>query len=114
MGDFIIKTADLATWIPAFGKATILAPIPFPMIGTAKHNVNVVPACVEGDEKTVIVPSPYISPPYTVPGAGVITIKKLASDQLTTTTKSGGKKIILKGSQYDAKFQVAAPAIYVN
>ncbi len=51
-----------------------------------------------------------MTPAYPTPGTGNLKIAQLASDQLTKETWSGDKKIILKGSKFTARFEVASPA----
>lgn len=107
----IIVSGDVVNFLPPFGSA-IITPIPGAMVGSATTVMTTSkPTCVEGDEKNVVVPGvPYINPPNVIPGVGILTIDKLASDQLSTKTTSGGKKVILKGVQFDAKFTVVTPA----
>ncbi|MDQ7027558.1 MAG: hypothetical protein Q9P44_18595 [Anaerolineae bacterium] len=109
--DQIIVTGDQAIFIPAFGSA-IITPIPGVITGSAATTtVTKKPACVEGDEATVVVPGVmYINASYVIPGTGTLTIQKLGSDQLSQKTKIGGKKVIVKGTMFDAKFQVMVPA----
>ena len=52
----------------------------------------------------------YMAGAYVIPGTGTLKIDKLNSDQLTTKTKIEGKKAILKGSMFDAVFEVQSPA----
>ncbi len=67
--------------------------------------------CVDGDEGKVAVPGcSYIAPPHVIPGTGTLKISELASNQKATKTNSGSKAVLLKGSQFDAKFEVQSPA----
>lgn len=96
---------------PAFGQATVVVQ-PGNMMGTGKSNVEGKPVCVEGDEKKVMVPGcTYMAGQYSIPGVGMLTIDSLAGDQKAKKSKSGGKKIILKGSNFNAKFKVLQPAM---
>jgi hypothetical protein len=107
-----IVSGDVVTFLPPFGKA-IVTPIPGSIPGSAKKTtVTGKPVCLEGDEKKVIVPGvAYISPPYVTPGVGILMIEALQSDQLSQKTTIEGKKPILKGIMFKAKFQVNAPAM---
>ena len=100
----IIVSGDVVNFLPPFGSA-IIVPVPGAMVGSAATVMTTSkPTCVEGDEKKVVVPGvAYINGPHVIPGVGILTIDKLASDQLSTKTTSGGKKVILKGVQFDAK-----------
>lgn len=77
---------------------------------SGKTTVNGTKVCVEGDEKNVEIPNcSYISGPF-VGGKGTLKIKQLVPNQLTQKTKSGGKRIILKGKLFIAQFDVSSPA----
>ena len=76
----------------------------------AASNQNSV--CVEGDESSVIAAgAAYTSGSFLTPGVGTLTIDSLASDQVAQDAKSDDKGLILKGSQFQAKFEVSSPAI---
>src|SRR5712691_10732181 len=111
MSDFIMVDGDIVNFLPTFGAAVVV-PIPTTISGTAsKTKVTSKPPCLEGDEKNVKSSGcMYIAPPYVVPGTGTLKIDKLNSDQLTEKTKIEGKKVILKGSMFDAVFEVQSPA----
>ena len=111
MSDFIIVDGDVVNFLPTVGAAVVV-PIPTTIAGTAsKTKVTGKPACLEGDEKDVKSSGcMYIAPPYVIPGTGTLKIDKLNSDQLTEKTKIEGKKVILKGSMFDAVFEVQSPA----
>ena len=101
---------DLVIFLPAFGKAVVV-PQPGILSGSGKSNLTKKPICVEGDETNVIVPGcPYVSPPYVVPGVGTLKIESLAGNQKTREVKCGGKAILLRGGQFQAKFEVTTPA----
>jgi hypothetical protein len=66
---------------------------------------------VDGDEKKVEVPGcVYIAPPYVIPGTGTLKIAALAGNQKAQKTKTGGKPVLLKGSNFTATFEVQNPA----
>lgn len=110
MPDFLIIQGDLAVFMPNFGAAVVVVrPGTMQATGQTTHNGKKI--CVDGDEKNVTVPGcMYMTPQYSIPGVGTLKIDSLASDQLTTKTKSGGKTIIIKGNMFNAKFEVTAPA----
>ncbi len=108
--DFIILSGDQAIFDAPFPPA-IVVPVPGTISGTAQAQSNQIAACVEGDEASVVVPgAAYISGGFSVPGVGTLTIASLGVDQVATQGKSGGRALILKGSKFQAKFQVSAPA----
>jgi hypothetical protein len=111
MADFILITGDMAMFQPSFGAATVVV-APGTLSGTGRAMIGGPPACVKGDEALVMVPGcMYQTPQYSIPGVGMLSISSLASDQVAQRTKSGGKPMLLKGSNFDAKFQVMVPAM---
>ena len=111
MADYILTTGDTVMFKPPFGAA-IVVPQPGTLTGTGKCTVGGKMVCVEGDEATVIVPGcQYVAPPYVTPGVGILTIDSLASDQVAKKNTSGGKGVLLKGGDFNAKFQVMVPAM---
>lgn len=110
MADFILMTGDIAMFNPPFGQA-IVTPLPGNIIGSSKDTITKKMLCVDGDEKTVIVPGcPYMTPSHPIPGVGILSIDSLAANQKAVRTKSNGKPVLLKGGTFKAKFQVVAPA----
>jgi len=110
MSDFILITGDKAMFNPNFGQA-IVTVRPGDLIGTGKDKINGKLVCVDGDEKKVIVPGcNYMTPQYSIPGVGMLTIESLAGNQKAQKTKSSGKPVLLKGASFQAKFQVMVPA----
>ena len=110
MADFVLLDNDIANFLPAFGAATVIvAPGTLKASGPATANGSKL--CVVGDESKVEVPGcPYMAPPHVIPGTGTLKIAALGGDQKATKTNTGGKKVMLKGSQFDAKFEVQVPA----
>ena len=110
MPDFLIMQGDQAIFIPTFGAAVVVVrPGIMQATGQTTHNGKKI--CVEGDESKVMVPGcMYMTPQYSIPGVGPLKIESLAGDQLTKKTKSGDKAVIIKGSMFNAKFEVSAPA----
>lgn len=110
MSDFLVKDGDLAMFLPAFGAAVVVVR-PGTITGSGPATAIGQAVCLEGDEDSVSVPGcMYVAPPYVIPGTGTLQIDQLAGDQLAQTVAAGGKKPILKGSQFIAKFTVASPA----
>ena len=67
--------------------------------------------CIDGDEKQVEVPGcTYVAPPYVIPGVGTLKIDSLAGDQKASHSNVAGKLMLLKGSNFTAKFEVQSPA----
>lgn len=110
MSDFILVTGDTATFNSAFGVATVTV-APGTLVGTGKAKINKKQICVDGDEKSVVVPGcSYTASVYVTPGTGILTIESLAGNQKAQKTKSGGNPVLLKGATFTAKFQVTSPA----
>jgi hypothetical protein len=111
MSDLVLKSGDQALFLPAFGAAVVVV-MPGVLTGSGPLRVGGANACVAGDEASVSVPGcVYMTPQYSIPGSGTLSIERLAGDQLAATTSSGGKALMVKGSQFTARFQVAAPAM---
>jgi len=110
MADFILITGDRAIFNPTFGPATVVVQ-PGTLMGTGKSKVTGKLVCVDGDEKKVIVPGcTYMTPQYSIPGVGTLSIQSLGGNQKARKTMSGGKPVLLKGSTFTAKMQVMTPA----
>ena len=110
MNDLVVLDGDLAMFLPAFGAAVVVVR-PGPITGSGPATTGGHAVCLEGDEDSVSVAGcMYVAPPYVIPGTGTLQIDQLAGDQLTQTVAGGSKKLILKGSQFVAKFTVASPA----
>jgi hypothetical protein len=111
MADYILTTGDTVMFKPSFGAATVVV-APGTLSGTGRGKVGGKPVCVKGDEAMVMVPGcMYQTPQYSIPGVGMLSIASLAGDQEAKKTKSGGKAVLLKGSDFTAKFQVMSPAM---
>jgi hypothetical protein len=111
MGDFVLIDGDQALFVPAFGSATVVVQ-PGRLTGSGPLKVSGKRACVSGDEGSVSVPGcAYAAPPYVIPGTGALAISALAEDQLAPTSKTGGVELMVKGSQFTAKFSVESPAM---
>lgn len=102
--------SDIAMFVPAFGSAVVVVQ-PGTLTGSGPGTLNGKPICVDGDESSVEVPGcTYVAPPYVIPGVGTLKIDALNSDQVAGHTATGGTKVMLKGSTFDAKFEVQSPA----
>jgi len=107
---FILITGDKAIFLRNFGAAVVVVQ-PGDMEGSGPATFDGKKVCVDGDEKNVSVPGcTYMTPQYSIPGTGTLSIDSLASDQKAGTTNSGGKAVLLKGSTFTAKFEVQSPA----
>ena len=53
---------------------------------------------------------PYQSEAFPTPGTGTLSIAELASDQTAQKTRTGGRPVLLKGSQFVARFVVEVKA----
>jgi len=110
MADFILIDNDVVNFLPAFGAATVVVQ-PGNIKGSGPATLSGKKLCVDGDEKQVQVPGcMYIAPPHVIPGTGTLKIAALAPNQKATKTNTGSKAVLLKGSQFDAKFEVQSPA----
>lgn len=108
--DLVILSGDQAIFDATFSPA-IIVPIPGVITGTAQAQSSGPTACLVGDETSVQVPGvAYTSGAFTIPGVGMLTILSLGADQQAVQGTSGGKPFILKGSTFQAQFQVLAPA----
>lgn len=110
MSDFIIIDGDQAIFMPTFGAA-IAIPQPGQITASGEATLNGAKVCIDGDESSVEVPGvTYMTPVYSIPGTGTLLIDSLASDQVAEHTKSADTQVMLKGSNFDAKFKVDSPA----
>ena len=111
MSDFILIDGDMATFLPNFGAAVVVVQ-PGRLSGSGQANIGGKAVCVEGDESQLSVPGCiYMTPQYSIPGTGTLKISALGGDQKTQKEKCGGKALLLKGSTFTAKFEVASPAM---
>ena len=110
MNKLILIDGDLAMFLPSFGAATVVVQ-PGTMKASGPATIGGKKICVDGDESKVEVPGcVYITAQHSIPGTGTLKIAALASDQKAKKTKTGGKAVLLKGSQFTAKFEVQSPA----
>jgi hypothetical protein len=110
MPDYVIVEGDMAVFLPAFGTAVVIVQ-PGVMRGSGKSTLSGKKICLEGDEGQLSVPGCiYMTSQHSIPGVGTLKIESLAGDQKSKKTKSGKKAIIIKGSTFNAKFEVQTPA----
>lgn len=110
MADFILLENDIANFLPTFGAATVVVQ-PGTLKASGPATVDGKKICIDGDESQVEVTGcAYVAPPHVIPGTGTLKIAALGNDQKATKTNNGGKAVLLKGSQFDAKFEVQSPA----
>lgn len=110
MTDFILIEGDKANFLPSFGAAVVVVRLG-DLKASGAATLNGKKLCVDGDEKKVSVPGcTYMTPQYSIPGTGTLKIAALAGDQKAKKTNTAGKAVLLKGSQFTAKFEVQSPA----
>jgi len=110
MADLILQDGDKAIFMPTFGAATVVVQ-PGTLEGSGPMKINGKIVCVEGDEDKVSVSGcMYMTPVYSIPGTGTLSIESLADNQKAKQTKTDGKAVLLKGSTFTAKFEVQSPA----
>ncbi len=108
--DRILIDGDQAVFQPAFGAA-IAVPRPGQLAGSGPATLGGKPLAVDGDESSVSVAGClYMTPQYSIPGTGTLVIAALAGDQKASKTSTGGKAVLLVGSQFTAELQVESPA----
>jgi hypothetical protein len=111
VSDFILINGDLANFQATFGAATV-AVRPGPITASGPARVTGKAACVAGDESSVSVPGcVYFAGQYSIAGTGTLTVASLAGDQQARTCSTGGKKLLLKGSSFTARFSVTMSAM---
>jgi hypothetical protein len=112
MDDFVIKTGDMIkiTISPPALVPQLMAPVP--LVGSsADVLISSMAACLKGDELplSLQVPLMYTAPPYVTPGTGSLKIILLPTNLSMQTTN--GKPLLLKGTTFQAMFQVQSPAM---
>lgn len=110
MNKLLLIEGDMAIFLPTFGAATVVVR-PGTMKASGPATIGGKKICVDGDESKVEVPGcMYMTAQHSIPGTGTLKIASLAGDQKAKKTKTGGKAVLLKGSQFTAKFEVQSPA----
>lgn len=114
MANYVLVEGDVAKFLPAFGVAVVTVKDGTLQSSAKGLKVNGKKVCVSGDESKIKIPGcTYIAGTFTVPGTGTLSIKKVAADQLSAILSDGGKKVLLKGSMFDAGFKVDNPAKFI-
>lgn len=109
MSNSIIVDGDQLKFAAQFGINTV-TPTATPVIhGSGEATIEDKKICILGDEAKVSVPASYQNGDYPTPGAGRITIIKLANDQQAPFA-TAETPVILVGSQFTASFTPEAPA----
>ena len=110
MADFILMEGDQVIFMPAFTPAIVVVQ-PGKLEGSGPATIGGKKICVVGDESKVAVAGcTYMTPQYSIPGTGTLKISALAGNQKATKTQTGGKKVMLKGGNFTAAFEVESPA----
>lgn len=110
MEKLILMKGSKAIFLPAFGAA-VVAVKPGTLEGSGPATLKGRKLCVVGDEGDVSVADcVYMTPQYCIPGKGTLKISGLNKDQEAKKTKTGDTAVILKGTKFDAKFEVKTPA----
>ncbi len=110
MSDFILVDGDKALFMSFFEDAMVWGPAG-KIKGSGPALLNGKKICIVGDEASVKVDGcQYLTPTYSIPGQGTLTISKLADDQKAQKTTTGSTAVILKGSMFEAEFKVDSPA----
>ncbi|UII31368.1 hypothetical protein LVD17_24040 [Fulvivirga ulvae] len=108
--DIVIMDGDVVEFLPIKGVQFLNPKLQKNIKASGKTTINGKRVCVERDEKSVEIPCDYTTSIFSQPGKGTLTIKELKPGQLTQKTKSGRKKIILKGKTFVSQFKVTSPA----
>jgi hypothetical protein len=110
MDDFILIEGDQVIFLPNFGAATV-AVKPGQLKGSGPCTLNGKKLCIVGDEAGVSVPGcSYTAGPFTIPGTGTLKIASLGASHTARQTNTGGRPLLLKGSNFVAKFEVQSAA----
>lgn len=111
MADYILIHNDKVMFVSMFEDA-IVFPKEGVIEGTGPATLGGVKVCIAGDEKSVeIKDCVYMTPTFCIPGKGNVKVKALAGDQQAKKTQSDGKKVLLKGTMFDAVFEVKMKAL---
>jgi hypothetical protein len=110
MTDHVLIDGDLAIFRSSFGAATVVVR-PGTLTASGPGTLRNKKLCVDGDEASVVVRGcMYMTPQYTIPGAGTLEIARLADNHRAEKTSTGDKKVLLVGGTFTAKFTVLSPA----
>ena len=112
MLDYVVITGDTCVFNSTFSGGAVVTAAPTIILGSALDvKINGKAVCIVGDELTAsVVSAVYVSPPYNVPGTGVITIG-LLPNQISSQSVADGKNMIKVGTGFIANFTVTSPAM---
>lgn len=110
MSDVVLLDGDQVVFLPMFGAAIVVVQ-PGKLSASGPATVQGKKVCVDGDEGQVQVPGClYMTPSHPIPGSGTLKVLALAPNQRAQHCQTGGKPMLLKGGQFQAKFEVQSPA----
>src|SRR4051812_19648111 len=80
---------------------------PASLVASGSTTISDKKVCIVGDELPPSLKSPmqYMSPPYVTPGMGTVSVTLKDANKSSVTTDDDNK-MLLKGSTFDAKFDV--------
>jgi hypothetical protein len=105
----IIQTGDMLQIMMIPPCIVLTAVAPLPVVGTStKTMLNMVPACLEGDELPPVLkgPQPYVSAAFV---GGMGTFEILLKPENKSSKGKESKPYLLKGTVFDCKFTVTVP-----
>lgn len=108
--DYALLDGDLALFKPSFGAATVVV-LPGRLRASGPATLGGKKLCIVGDEGSVSVKGcMYITASHPIPGTGTLEIAALAPSQKAKESTTDGKKLMLKGGDFTARFTVQSPA----
>ena len=100
----VIISSPVAWVMPVTMALFLYATVP---VSALKNRKSPVP---DGEGSVQVPGCMYISGAFSNPGTGTLKISALGSDQLARQTRSNGEPVLLKGSRFEAVFEVQSPA----
>ncbi len=88
MSDFLLINADKAIFELNQGDAIMLGPVPGPITASGPPGLDGKKLCLEGDESSVSVSCQYMTPKFTTPGSGKLTIANLNGNQIAKNPRT--------------------------
>ena len=115
MADSILLDGDIVNFKPAFGPALVLGAQPAKLRATGGDPVFGRKMCVEGDERTRPRPGcTYMTPQFSRSRASATSRSSSCTPRAwPARPRVIGRKVLLKGLPFIARFQVPAPAMMV-
>jgi hypothetical protein len=112
MDDYVMVTGDMIeiTVPPPAIVPQLVAPVPLQGSST-DTTISGQFVCLRGDELPPSIRGPlmYTAPPFVTPGTGTLQIILMPTNQTLTTMN--GQALLLKGSSFQAMFNVQSPAM---